>query len=41
MVVFSVPKDLDLVKKSLECFWTVSKLTVDCMCCLCVAMFEA
>ena len=21
-------------------FFTVSKLTVDCMCCLCVAMFE-
>ena len=41
MVVFLVPKDLDLVKKSLECFWTVLKLTVDCVCFLCVAMFEA
>ena len=41
MSVFSVPKDLDLVKKSLESFSTVPKLIVDCMCCLCVAMFEA
>ena len=41
MVVFSVPKYLDRVKKSIECFWTVPKLIVDYMCCLCVAMFEA
>ena len=31
-------KNLDLVAKSLDWFWTVSKLTVDCMCCLCVDM---
>ena len=38
MVVFSVPKDLDQVEKSLEWFWTVLKLTLDCMSCLCLDM---
>ena len=36
MAVFSVPKDLDRVAKSLEWFWTVLKLIVDCMSCLCL-----
>ena len=31
-------KNLDWVAKSLEWFWTVPELTVDCMCCLCVDM---
>ena len=31
MAVFSVPKDLDQVKKSLEWFWTVHGLFVACV----------
>ena len=31
-------QNLDLVVKSLEWFWTIPKLTVDCMSCLCVDM---
>ena len=38
MVVFSVPKELDRVAKSLEWFWIVPKLTADCMSCLCLDM---
>ena len=38
MAVFSVPKDLDRVAKSLEWFWIVLKLTMDCMSCLCLDM---
>ena len=38
MAMFSVPKDLDRLAKSLEWFWTVLKLTVDCISCLCLDM---
>ena len=31
-------QNLDRVAKSLEWFWTVPKLTVDCRCCLYVDM---
>ena len=41
MAVFSVPKRFRLSEEIPRVFWTILTLTVDCMGCLCVAMFEA
>ena len=38
MAVFSVPKDLDRVKKSLKCFWKVRGLFVWFVLCFVIAM---